>query len=1171
MPVASACPDAQTLQQLALGRLPPEEVERLAGHCEQCERCTQALQALPPRDTLVEALAAQATVGDAPPGEAVTALIERLKARRPAAAATDTAATLPGRPNAGPPPAPTGDEPTGELYDFLAPPQGPGELGRLGPYRVTAVLGFGGMGVVFRAEDPQLRRAVALKAVRPGMAASASARKRFLREAQITASLEHDHIVPIYQVGEDRGVPYLAMPLLRGESLDDRLKREGRLPPAEVLRIGREVAEALAAAHEQGLIHRDIKPGNVWLESRKGEPGASALGGRVRVLDFGLARAAADDQHLTQTGAVVGTPAYLAPEQARGEAADARSDLFSLGCLLYRMATGALPFQGKDTMSTLLALTMQDPTPPRELNPDLAPALNDLILRLLAKDRDQRPGSARVVVRMIVEMEAGVPPAAPAEPPPPGKGMPPGPPSPGAGTPARPRRLLALLGAAAVVGLGAALLAHQIVIRIRDRHGQVTEIKVPEGASVEVDRGGEVVKVPAGDPSKAPPGRADADAAKPFVLTRAGKEQRAFAGLAGVLAEQQPGDVIEVRGKGPFRLGSVEIGAAGLNLRAGPGYRPELVFTDGLDLHGGPLQVDGCDLRFTHYRRRISGDGPWELRNCRLLAASGVVYSGPRCTLTDCLVYVNSAISLQARAELDLTNCLVESGAPWLVGLEPPGGQTVRVRQTTCLAGAYGGSGFFLSVREGADPVTVEVTGSLFQLWGSLGGGLVDGPAARDQLRWQGRDNLYAGNVASLPAAEGQQPLRGLAAWEKIRRKPEEGSREVERLLFEWDRVSLQDAPAALQALREGIAPLRERHHLDDLGPDWDLVGPGDAYVRALAAAGRPVAREDVRPEAVEGGPFVLRHGDKVLRGYPTLAEADAAAGDGDTIEVRTDRPFPGPGLKGTERALTIRAAPGYRPVCEGRLLLAGKERLTLEGLCFRKGFVQGRWVPNQGILNEGHVVRLANCSFEDTPLGWSKGTFDWAVNVRFQGEEGRPAEVVNCRCDRGVSALLDGKGGLAVRNSVVPTMEFWRHDNGEARVELDRCAVWTPDPLWGFPLHNFQVHDNQIAYVARRTLFEVNGLLIGEPRGGLSWTGSRNVYRVQSPLWDWRPELSGLEDWRRHWHSDADSVEDVPLAHDPLQWRLLPQSPGYRQGPGGKDFGADVTRVAPSRPTGER
>ena len=137
------------------------------------------------------------------------------------------------------------------------------------------------------------------------------------------------------------------MQFLHGETLEERMKREGRLPLAEVVRIGRETALGLAAAQKRGLVHRDIKPVNIWLESEKG---------RVKILDFGLARFGSQDSHLTQQGAILGTPAYMAPEQAKGQAVDGRADLFSLGCLLYQMATGELPFKGSDAVSTLLAV-----------------------------------------------------------------------------------------------------------------------------------------------------------------------------------------------------------------------------------------------------------------------------------------------------------------------------------------------------------------------------------------------------------------------------------------------------------------------------------------------------------------------------------------------------------------------------------------------------------------------------------------------------------------------------------------------------------------------------------------------------------------------------------------------------------------------------------------------
>jgi serine/threonine protein kinase len=295
----------------------------------------------------------------------------------------------------------TGPEPAGaarqpELTEFLTPPQEADELGRLGGYRVLQVLGSGGMGVVFRAEDPHLERTVALKAMLPALAGNPSAKQRFFREAKAAAALKHPHVVTIFQVGEDRGAPFLAMEFLDGEPLDERLKRQPRLPVADILRIGREIAGGLAAAHERGLVHRDIKPANLWLEGEEGH---------VKILDFGLARALADQTHLTQTGVIVGTPAYMAPEQARGQPVDHRGDLFSLGCVLYRMCTGEVPFPGQDTMSILSALALDTPRSPRTLNADVPGGLSDLVMRLLAKTADDRPQSARSVAEALAALE----------------------------------------------------------------------------------------------------------------------------------------------------------------------------------------------------------------------------------------------------------------------------------------------------------------------------------------------------------------------------------------------------------------------------------------------------------------------------------------------------------------------------------------------------------------------------------------------------------------------------------------------------------------------------------------------------------------------------------------------------------------------------------------------
>jgi serine/threonine protein kinase len=312
---------------------------------------------------------------------------------RPNPAETDTIApTLSGQD-----PAPTAFAPT----QFLAPAQQPDEIGRLGKYRVLKELGRGGMGAVFLAEDPHLKRTVALKVMLPEVAASQSSRERFLREARAAAAIEHENIVTLYEVAEDRGVPFLAMQFLRGMSLDDYLRKGKPFTWTQIFRVGREIARGLDAAHQRGLIHRDIKPANIWLDA--------AAGGRVRILDFGLARPSEGNTNLTQSGLIVGTPTYMAPEQARGGVLDARADLYSLGCVLYRLSTGRVPFEGPDTMTTLVTAAVDPPKPPRELNPEVPQELNDLTLKLLEKDPARRPDSAKAVADVLRNMLTGSP------------------------------------------------------------------------------------------------------------------------------------------------------------------------------------------------------------------------------------------------------------------------------------------------------------------------------------------------------------------------------------------------------------------------------------------------------------------------------------------------------------------------------------------------------------------------------------------------------------------------------------------------------------------------------------------------------------------------------------------------------------------------------------------
>lgn len=310
-------------------------------------------------------------------------------------------------PDAGKPttrPAPDNPEATvASVRRAPAQAQGDSELQSLGGYRIVRLLGQGGMGAVYEAEDVKLERRVALKVMRPEVASNVQHRERFLREARTAAKVKNDFICAIYQVGEENDIPFIAMPFLKGEPLDTHLKKGMRLATEEVVRIGKEIAEGLSAAHEVGLIHRDIKPANVWLETQRSGPP------RAVILDFGLARMQGDDVQLTQTGMIVGTPAYMSPEQAQGDKkSDGRTDLFSLGCVLYALCTGELPFKGETTMGILMALAAQQPTPPHAIAASTPRPLSDLIMRLLAKNPNDRPTTARDVVAELAAIEVGL-------------------------------------------------------------------------------------------------------------------------------------------------------------------------------------------------------------------------------------------------------------------------------------------------------------------------------------------------------------------------------------------------------------------------------------------------------------------------------------------------------------------------------------------------------------------------------------------------------------------------------------------------------------------------------------------------------------------------------------------------------------------------------------------
>jgi WD40 repeat protein len=290
----------------------------------------------------------------------------------------------------------TGDTPVpdGDLkLDFLQPPDKPDRLGKLAQFDVIRVVGRGGMGVVLHAYDPSLARDIAIKVIDPLLANNEVARQRFCREARAAAAVTHDNLVAVHQVNEDEpsGLPYLVMQLVNGESLEQRLKRVEKLSVPEVAKLGMQAAAGLAAAHAGGLIHRDIKPANILLE---------APTDRVKLTDFGLARAA-EDVKLTRTGFVAGSPLYMAPEQARGEEVDPRSDLFSLGTVLYEATTGTAPFEAKTPLAVLRRVSDETQMPLVRLNPEVPRWLSDAVDKLLAKEPEGRFQTAAEVAEVF--------------------------------------------------------------------------------------------------------------------------------------------------------------------------------------------------------------------------------------------------------------------------------------------------------------------------------------------------------------------------------------------------------------------------------------------------------------------------------------------------------------------------------------------------------------------------------------------------------------------------------------------------------------------------------------------------------------------------------------------------------------------------------------------------
>jgi hypothetical protein len=1189
------------------------------------------------------------------------------------------------------PPVPDGDLP----LDFLESSDKPGSIGRLGHYEVQEVVGRGGMGVVLRAFDERLHRVVAIKVMAPQLATSATARKRFTREARAAAAVTHDHVVTIHAVEDGDLLPYIVMQFVAGASLQDRLDRSGPLPLAEILRIGMQTACGLAAAHAQGLVHRDIKPANILLEN-----GVE----RVKLTDFGLARAA-DDANLTQSGAVAGTPSFMSPEQAEGKAVDHRSDLFSLGSVLYAMCTGRPPFRAGTSMGVLKRVCDDTPTPVRETNSEIPDWLAAVVEKLHAKDPAARFQTAADVAEVLgrhlahVQHPSVVPfpvVAKSAEP-----------------APARLDRHRRWAVAAAVLVATLAVLGTTEATGVTNVRATVIRIFTPEGTlvvetddptvKVTVEGDGDLVITGAGPQEvrlragsyrlratkDGQPVKLDRDlvtitrgdraivrvrmeSATPaavapkaesgaFVLLAPGVERK-FDTLAEAVRFAADGDTIVIRGNGPFVTAPIDCGNTRLAIRAEVGSRPVIRLSADAVQENVPLLASKAALVLEGLELdRASGGkenrlavqvfgAPLHAANCRLRAPiwsdSTTAQRFHNCEFLSPEYSVGGR--LQHGSKYIFENC-VHQQARFQLGFEFERGAlrdtSIRINRNTfatthtSLAWVRGGHAPGLpDPQVNAEAVRIDVSESVFDVRNVLGVNYgqgfhdklgVVGPAEaaatlQRLVLWQGERNLFTAGSTSVAWSTDWEPLpqhgpKTLDEWKRFWNATESGSQQG-RIRFQGGNLlawmELERLKPADFRLRPDSAGYRAGKNGKDLGADVDLVGPGEPYERWkktpeyqewLKASGQVRA---VAPKA-GSGEFVILGGKGVSeRKFDTLAEAVHRTSDGDTIEIRGNGPF---GIDPIEfkHALTIRAGAGFLPV-----LKASIEQLQ----------------PYASYLHSQDSLRLEgleiHCSTEVLNLLNASGTL-WVSNCRFHRLVGSgkvciqaslASEIRNCELysPRGAALVFVCESELQFRvlNCILVghiNFEEFKSSHGAA-VRLSGNTLLTPQSVFLDQLHPkilpLAPAPGRIELSLAGNLFNSSSgafklIVHSDLKGRLSldeaeeWvlrriklSEERNVYQLVEPYlrsqYFSAPEkqLRGgksLSGWNTIWGLKGTGSSEGILRFDggdllgraeldatkltTMDFRLRPDSAGYRAGKDGKDLGADVDLVGPGAP----
>jgi WD40 repeat protein len=1048
-----------------------------------------------------------------------------------------------------------------QSLDFLSPPRRPDSLGRLGHYEVLEVVGRGGMGVVLRAFDEVLHRVVAIKVLAAPLAAGASARKRFLREARAAAAVSHDNVVTIHAVEEGAGVPHLVMQYVAGMSLQDKLDREGPPELREVLRIGLQAAAGLAAAHAHGIVHRDVKPANVLLEN-----GVE----RVKLTDFGLARAA-DDASLTQSGVIAGTPLYMSPEQAEGRAVDHRSDLFSLGSVLYALCTGRPPFRADTATAVLRRVCESTPRPIREVNPDVPTWLCDVISKLHAKDPSERFQSAAEVAALLGEHLARLqrPDTSPERRKEEGGRR--------NQQPAafhssvffhpssfllHPFKVLLLL----LAGLGLTEATGITRITARVIHILTTDALHREPLESSAEQAGEV---------------------------------RRFEGhtnwVISVALSPDGRRALSASHDRTVRLWNVETGEELRRMATGGGWVEAVAFSP-----------DG--------RRAVSGheDGVvrmWEVETGQELKRFGGQKAGVRSVAfspdgrhvlsggKDATVRLWDAESGEELRRFEGHTDLVESVAFSRDGRRALSGswdRTVRLWDVSTAEEIRR----FVGSTSGVEGVAFSPNGE----WALSGGG--DGTVRLWNMATGREVRRFEGHTEAVNAvAFSPDGLRVLSAGQDgtVRLWDVESGRELQTFRGHRDWV-------------HGVACSADGRYVLSGGGGGKVDGKvvrGDDFSLRLWRLPDPEVRS-----ATASGPFVILNGDgKAGRTYATLAAAVAGAADGSTIEVRGNGPFDSGTIWIDGKALTIRAASGCHPVL----------RLAREG-AGNFDFLR----TNSPLVLEGlELRRISSKSWDDCRedrIVWCENAPFSAANCRFfikpglvcvVGQYAPAGRLVNCELLGARASGFDWKcpkqGSLVVENcSLLTATGVGLHARDYCRditVRLTRNTWSGLDPVQ-FMLDSagnqadriyrleasenvFQGRLGAFHFVQTRDyLARAKALDVAQAEDLLArlvgWSGRRNVYSPGDLLalsLNWKTPLptargKDLPDWQKFWKgAEKDSLQgpvrfqevNIPsrLERDPLQLtpadlRLQPDSVGKKEAEGGKDPGADVDLIGP-------